>query len=307
MTQGASRHIKANRQRVYDIVASWVNQQLYPFESHYLDVDDGKMHYVDEGSGDVLLMLHGTPTWSFLYRHLIIGLRDHYRVITPDYLGSGLSDKPAEYSYRPEDQARNLRIFIQALNLRDITLVVHDFGGPIGLSYTLDHIENIRQLVLFNTWMWSLRGDRQMAFIASVLGSPFGRFLYQRMDIEFKVIIPSVFPTWSQVDQTIKDHYQKPMDDAFGKYIAWIYARELLQSSDWFNSLWGKRDALWDIPALLLWGMKDAAFGPSQLTRWQTVFSNAQTHAFPETGHFVQEEQGANLLPIIRQFLQTGS
>lgn len=285
-------------------VANWLDRQLYPFESHYVDVDDGRMHYVDEGSGATLLMLHGTPTWSFLYRHLITGLRDQYRVIAPDHLGSGLSDRPTDYSYRPADQARNLRAFIEALDLRDITLFVHDFGGPIGLSYALEHPENIRRLVLFNTWMWSLKGDRQTRITAGILGSGFGRLLYQYLDVEFRVIIPAVFPNWAQVDAAIQDHYRQPMDDTWGKTIAWMYARELMQSSAWFDSLWAKREVLQDVPALLMWGMQDQAFGPAQLTRWQTVLPQAVVHTLPDTGHFVQEEQGANLLPVIRAFLE---
>ncbi len=102
-------------------------------------------------------MVHGTPTWSFMYRHLIRDLSPRYRCIAPDHLGFGLSDRPAGWSYRPEDQARNLARLIETLGLKDLTLVVHDFGGPIGLAYALDHPENVRRLVLFNTWMWSFR------------------------------------------------------------------------------------------------------------------------------------------------------
>lgn len=285
-------------------MTSWPNRILYPFESKYVDVDDGRVHYVDEGCGETLLMLHGTPSWSFLYRHLISGLRDRYRVIAPDHLGSGLSEKPIGYSYRPVDQARNLRTFIEKLGLKDITLVVHDFGGPIGLSYAVDHIDNVRRLVLFNTWMWSLRGDRQTAIVASLLGSAFGRFMYRRLDAEFKVVVPSVFPNWSQVDPLIKEHYRKPVDEAHGTTIAWIYAREVLQSSEWFESLWAKHEVLRDVPALLLWGMKDQAFGPRQLARWRTVFSQLIIHELPRTGHFVPEEQGVSLVPIISEFLR---
>lgn len=284
-------------------MTAWLDRQMYPFESHFLDVPDGKMHYVDEGNGDVILMLHGTPTWSFLYRHLILGLRDTYRVIVPDKLGFGLSDKPADYSYRPEDQARNIRAFIEALNLRDFTLVVHDFGGPIGLSYAIDHPENVRRLVIFNTWLWSLRDQRPTAMVARVLGSAFGRFLYRRLDVEFRVIVPMVYGDRSKLTPQIMAHYRGPFEDPMATYVAWVYARELLQSSDWFEGLWAKRDALRDMPALLLWGMKDAAFGSPQLERWQTVFAEPEIHTFPKTGHFVQEEQGPDLLPLIQTFL----
>lgn len=287
-------------------MTTWLDRQLYPFESRFLEVPDGRIHYVDEGSGDVILMLHGTPTWSFLYRHLIAGLRGQYRVIAPDHLGFGLSAKPADYSYRPEDQARNLRAFIQALDLPDFTLMAHDFGGPIGLSYAVDRPERVRRLILFNTWMWSLRDQRQTALLASVLGSGFGRFLYRKLNFEFNVIVPALFADRSKLTAEIKAHYLRPFDDPIATHVAWVQARELLQSSDWFDSLWAKRAALQNIPALLLWGMKDAAFGAPQLKRWQSVLTRAQVHPFSSTGHFVQEEQGADLVPFIESFLGGG-
>ncbi|HEU4368844.1 MAG TPA: alpha/beta fold hydrolase [Methylomirabilota bacterium] len=133
-------------------------------------------------------MVHGTPTWSFLYRHLVTGLRDRFRCVVPDHLGFGLSDKPPGSAYRPPDQARRLASFVDALGLRDMTLVVHDFGGPIGLAYALEHPENVRGLVLFNTWMWSLRGARQYERVDRVLSGRAGRFLYERLSFSVNVV-----------------------------------------------------------------------------------------------------------------------
>src|SRR5512146_856837 len=109
---------------------SWINQNEYPFQSHFLDLAPGRMHYVDEGQGETILMVHGTPTWSFLYRRLIKELSPDYRVVAPDHLVFGLSDKPESFSYLPRDHAGNLTCLIESLNLKGITLVVHDFGGP---------------------------------------------------------------------------------------------------------------------------------------------------------------------------------
>jgi haloalkane dehalogenase len=284
---------------------TWLNKEMYPFDSHRVTVPDGDIHYVDEGSGDVIVMVHGTPTWSFLYRHLITALRAQYRVIALDLLGSGLSDKPDGYSYRPEDQARNLQAFIQRLDLQDITLMVHDFGGPIGLSYAINHPRNVRRLVLFNTWMWSLKNDPQIALVGRLIGSKFGRFLYRHLDFEFKVIVPSVYADRSKLTPAIEAHYRAPFEkDENGTIdIAWIYARELLGSSDWFHTLWEQRDTIQDIPALLLWGMQDRAFGPPQLKRWRGVFTDAEIHELDDSGHFVQEEKGAEVAPIITDFL----
>lgn len=125
----------------------WLNPSLNPFPTHDLDTGSGRMHYVDEGEGAPIVMVHGTPSWSFLYRQLIRDLSGSYRCIAPDQLGFGLSDKPETFAYTPAAHAQNLERLIDTLGLKDIVLVVHDFGGPIGLSYALTHPENVRALI----------------------------------------------------------------------------------------------------------------------------------------------------------------
>lgn len=281
----------------------WLDRTEYPFEHHFINLNAGRMHYVDEGSGDPILMVHGTPSWSFLYRHLIKALRDKYRVIAPDHLGFGLSDKPADWSYCPEDQARNLRVFIERLGLKNIALMVHDFGGPIGLSYALDQPDNVRRLVIFNTWMWSLKGERSVEMAGRLLGGAVGRSLYQRFAFSVNMLLPKLYGDRSKLTPAIHDHYRRPMDDPQARTATWVYARELLQSSGWYEELWSRRDRLSHISALLIWGMKDAAFGPAYLKRWQTVFPNAQTLIYPDAGHFVQEEVRDAPVPALRAFL----
>ncbi len=141
--------------RSLDIDPSWIDREHYPFAPHYVDLPDGRMHYVDEGHGPVIVMVHGTPTWSFMYRHLIAGLAPHFRCIVPDHIGFGLSERPLPYTLTTADHARNLHLLIEQLGLRDVTLMVHDFGGPIGLGYAIDHPENVRAQIITNTWLWS--------------------------------------------------------------------------------------------------------------------------------------------------------
>src|SRR5688572_2825134 len=117
---------------------SWLDEQAYPFQSRWLDVGPGQVHYVDEGEGPTLLFVHGTPTWSFEYRHVIKALSKKFRCVAPDQLGFGLSDRPADFDYSPESHAKSLRTFVDKLQLRDFVLVVHDFGGPIGLPLALE-------------------------------------------------------------------------------------------------------------------------------------------------------------------------
>ena len=129
----------------------WLEERDYPFESRFLEVDGGRLHYVDEGEGHPILMVHGQPTWSYLYRHLIRGLSPRFRCIAVDHIGFGLSDKPRDWSYTPAAHAANLARLVDHLDLAPLTLVVHDWGGPIGLGAALADTGRYRRFALLNT------------------------------------------------------------------------------------------------------------------------------------------------------------
>jgi haloalkane dehalogenase len=261
------------------------------------------MHYVDEGQGPILVMVHGTPVWSFLYRNFIKDLSKDFRCIVPDHLGFGLSDKPANASYRPQDLARNLAEFIERLGLRDITLIVHDFGGPIGLSYALDHPEQVTRLVLFNTWMWPLNDEKYAVQAGKLFGGTFGKLLYTRFNISPRVLYPSVFGDKTKLRRDIQHQYIQATSTPDERIAMWTFARELIGSSEWYQYLWERRERIANKPALVLWGMKDTAFRPAQLERWKALLTNARIIEFPTAGHFVQEEEPEQAIAAIRAFL----
>jgi haloalkane dehalogenase len=281
------------------VTPTWIDRVEYPFASHWLDVGPGRVHYVDEGRGAPVLMVHGTPTWSFLYRHLIKALRGRFRCVAPDHLGFGLSDRPARWSYRPQDQARNLARLVDRLDLRDFTLVVHDFGGPIGLSYAIDHPERVSRVVLFNTWMWSFKNDRRFRLLGRMLGGRLGRVLYERFAFSVRVVLRRAIADRSRYTPEVERHYLHPLDG----HATWVYARELLGSSVWYDALWQRRERLGPIPALLAWGMKDPAFA-AFLPRWRGVFDLAQVIELPDCGHAPPEERAPELVPFLVQFLE---
>ena len=282
---------------------AWLDRALYPFISRWFESSDGRMHYVDEGSGPPVVFIHGTPTWSFMYRHLIARLAPRHRVIAVDHLGFGLSDKPASAPYEPRDHMRRLLALLDGLRISGATLVVHDFGGPIGLGAALARPDLADRLVLFNTWMWAVDDDPTIARGARVAGSWLGRLLYRHLNFPVKVLMPKAVADRSVLTPEIHRHYAGPLATPDERMGAWGCARALLGAGPWYEQLWAQRHALREKPMLLVWGMKDPAFGPSYLDRWRREFPDAQVHAIPSSGHFVPEEASMEVAPLLEQFV----
>ncbi|MEM9329375.1 MAG: alpha/beta fold hydrolase [Bacteroidota bacterium] len=167
---------------------SWIDTALYPFESRYVRLEAGNMHYVEEGHGRTLLFVHGTPTWSFLYRDFIKALSKSYRCIAIDHLGFGLSEHPDLLPGTPQWHAKNLSEFMRKMDLQDITLVVHDFGGPIGLGAGIEQSERIQSVVLFNSWLWATAEEASARKIDKMLNSALGKFLYLNMNFSISLV-----------------------------------------------------------------------------------------------------------------------
>lgn len=283
-------------------VPSWLDRVEFPFTSRSFSLPAGRMHYIDEGQGRPLVMVHGTPEWSFAYRHLVKVLSPSYRCIAMDHLGFGLSDKPVGWSYLPQDHAANLAALIDSLNLDGITLVVHDFGGPIGLSYAIDHPERVRNLVVMNTWMWPLDDDPHFTG-SKLFHGALGRFLYEHLAFSARVMLPSAMGDKSKLTRSVHRHYLKPWRTAAERHGTWVLAREVIGSSAWYASLWQRRERIRDLPALILWGMKDFAFRQRELERMAAVFRTPQVKAYESYGHFLTEELGPDLAAEIALFL----
>jgi haloalkane dehalogenase len=282
----------------------WVDREAFPFESQFRHLDAGRVHYVDEGDPDAppVLMLHGNPTWSFLYRHVIRELADDYRCLALDYLGFGLSDKPLDFSYEPADHARVVTDFVEALGLEDLTLVVQDWGGPIGLDYATRYPTNVRALVVLNTWLWPVEDDRSMRLFSRVLGSRVGRLLIRRFNLFARWVMPAAYADRSRLTPDVHEQYLRPLSTPADREASWVFPRELLGSEVWLDSLWHRRDAIADKPALFAFGMQDAAFAGT-LPRWRGLFPDARVVEYDDAGHYLQEEKGPELGREIRAFL----
>jgi haloalkane dehalogenase len=269
---------------------------------------DGEMHYVDEGSGPPILFVHGTPTSSYEFRHLIAALSKRHRCIAPDHLGFGDSSRPPSFAYTPEAHAAVLREFVERLGLDDFTLVVHDFGGPIGLPLATDHPSHpphVRRLILLNTWAWPLDGDPKMARGARFIGGAIGRLLYRYANASLRLIMPSAYGDRTKLTPAIHRRYLDVFRDRDARVLVLhALAASLLGSRAHYQSLLDRIERLNAMPVLIIWGMKDSAFQPYQLERWRRLLPDAQVETIAGAGHWPHEEEPARVIEAIERFLQ---
>jgi len=285
----------------------WVDREEFPFTSRIFRVNGHALACVDEGEGTPLLMLHGNPTWSFMYRYLIRHLCDDYRCIAPDYIGFGLSDKPMEWDYRVSHHAEMIHRLIRTLQMDRFFLVVHDWGGPIGFRYALQFPEQIAGMVITNTWMWRVDQYEKMVLFSRVMGSPIGKYLITRLNVFPKIILPSVVGKPKNLLVEHYRHYTAPFSVPSQRHGVWMFPREILSAGEWLKDLWESRHLLTDIPKLFLWGMRDPAFTRRVLNRWIRTFPEAAVYCLDDIGHYVPEEAKERLVPPIRRFLKRQS
>lgn len=287
-------------------VPEWLDREAFPFASQWLQTSAGRVHYVDEGprEGEVVLLVHGTPTWSFEYRHVIPVLARTRRVIAVDHLGFGLSERPRDFEYTPEAHSRVLGEVIERLELTRLALVVHDYGGPIALPLAAAQPERITSLVVINSWMWPLGEDPEMLRAAKVAGSWFGRLLYRWFNASQRLIMPSAYAERSKLTPRIHAQYlalfRRPADRVL---VLWALARALLASAPALARLWDARRRLASIPALVLWGLGDRALPPKVLARWRQALPQARVQELAGVGHWPHEEAPEQVARALDEFL----
>ncbi|HEX4000436.1 MAG TPA: alpha/beta fold hydrolase [Pirellulales bacterium] len=294
----------ADRERLPE--ADW--RALYPFGSRFLRVAAGQYHYLDEGAGKPLLLVHGNPTWSFHWRNLIAAWRGRHRIVAPDHLGCGLSDKPATFDYRLSSHIANLSRLVDELDLRDATLVAQDWGGAIGLGAVLRSPERFSRLVLFNTGAfraprmpWRIRICRTPG-VGPVLVrglNGFSRAALRMAVAHPERLTPAVragylFPydSWRNriaIDRFVHDIPMRPSHPSYGQLVEIERGLPLLA----------------DRPTQLIWGMRDWCFTPWFLERFIEIFPAAEVHRVPDAGHWVVEDACEQIVPLVERFLQT--
>lgn len=285
---------------------SWVDREAFPFASRFVETSFGRVHYLDEGAreGEVVLLVHGTPSWSFEYRHLIPLLARGRRVIAVDHLGFGLSERPEGFDYSPEAHTAVLREVVAKLGLERFSLVVHDYGGHIALPLAVAEPERISRLVVLNSWMWHLAEDPQVAQGARLFGSWLGRFLYRWLNASLRLLMPFGFAVRSRLTPQIHSQYLAPFRCRDARVrVLWALAHALLASRESFEQLWQARASLATIPSLIVWGRGDRALPVSALERFRQALPQASVQELAGVGHWPQEEAPEEVARLLDGFL----
>ena len=280
----------------------WLDKKEYPFNSNYFNVNGHQMHYIDEGQGETILFIHGTPSWSFDFRNVIKSLSKNYRCIAIDHVGFGLSDKPEFYDYSTQNHSWTLEKFVLDLGLKNINLVLHDFGGPIGLDFAIRNSQLIKRITVLNSWLWSSEGDPKYLKLKRILKSPLLPFLYKYLNFSAKYILPSSFGD-SKLSTKMKAQFTRPFENRKQRNGTLAFAHSLLNDQEWFEQLWNKRPSISQIPILFVWGMKDPVLSNLCLEKFSEGFPNSKTVEIETAGHFPQEEQPQQVADAIRHFL----
>jgi haloalkane dehalogenase len=283
---------------------SWVSEELFPFTSRYLDVAGHRVHYVDEGEGPTLLMLHGNPTWSFVYRDVITALRGEFRCVALDYPGFGLSEAAAGYRYLPEEHAEVTGGLVEALDLTDVTLVAQDWGGPIGLHVAERSPQRFSALVLANTWAWPVNGDLHFEAFSRVMGGVVGRALIRRLNVFVNLMIPAGHRrrTLSPAEM---QHYRAALSTSQRRHASAVLPWSITGSRDFLRDVADNLGALAHLPALIVWGDADIAFRARERQRWEQTLPHHTTVAIAGAGHYVQSDAACEVADAIRAWHRT--
>lgn len=291
-----------------------VSKALYPFESHFADLGGLKAHYVAEGepSGDTLVMVHGNPTWSFYYRDLIKDLSRDHRVIAPDHIGCGKSDKPGDdrYAYTLSRRVDDLEAILdQAGATEDLTLVLHDWGGMIGMAFAVRHPARIKRLVLLNTAAFHLPRSRSFHWqLKLARDTRLGAFLVRRFNA-FSWTAARVCVKRKPLSPEVKAGYLAPYDNWDNRIATLRFVQDIPLAAadpgfDLISEVQAALPSFNDRPVLICWGDKDFVFDHHFLVEWRRLLPSAEVHRFADCGHYVLEDATEEITALVRGFLK---
>jgi len=281
-------------------------RELYPFTPKTISHDGVKQSYVDEGSGHALVMVHGNPTWSFFFRDMIKSYRDSFRCIVPDHVGCGLSDKPQTYPYTLKTHADNLeRLIDHALpNGEPVSLVLHDWGGAVGMRWATRWPKRVKRIVAMNTAAWnSLDAPKRILLCRwPVIGDVAvrGFNLFARLATSQTTVKP--------LSAAVRAGYLRPYDSWANRVAVLRFVRDIpvspaVPSYAELADIEAKFGELRDVPAYFPWGARDWCFTTKFLPKWRGYFPNSRENVYEDAGHYLLEDAGDRIIPAVREFL----
>jgi haloalkane dehalogenase len=279
-------------------------RDLYPFRTSRLPLDGGALSYVDEGGGPPVVMVHGNPTWSFYYRRLIAALSDDHRVVVPDHMGCGLSDKPENYPYTLAQHTANLGALIDHLGLATVDLVIHDWGGAIGMGWATRHPERVRRIIVLNTAAFL---SPRLPWRIAVCRYPlFGDLAVRGLNAFAGAAV--FMAVERSLDPQVRQGFLLPYDSWANRVAIQRFVRDIPMSPR--HPTWAVVDAvdrelvnLREKPMLILWGGKDWCFDDHFLAGWLARFPMAEAVRFDDAGHYVLEDAHEAIVPRVVRFL----
>ena len=282
----------------------------FNFAPHYYRVNGFEMHFVDEGRGEPIVLIHGDPTWGYLYRTFIPILSQHRRCIVPDHMGMGKSGIPRErYPYRLRHHIENLEALMLHLDLHNTTLVLHDWGGPVGLGFATRHPDRIKRLVLMNTWACAPWPGAPFPRLIELIRSERGeKFILERNGY----LEPALLGTTHRpqnLTKTVLDAYRAPYPTPESRLALLCWSRDIpFQETDpSYPEMKRVEEGLvrfTGTPTLLVWGMRDPVLPESVLRTWQRTYPQATTAEIEDASHFLQEDAPERIVPCIEEFLE---
>jgi haloalkane dehalogenase len=286
-------------------------KKYYPFTGRYLDLDGLRYHYLDEGEGPLVVMVHGNPSWSFYYRDLVLALRDRFRCIVPDHIGCGFSDKPGDerYDYTLSRRVDDLERLLEHVGgSGKVTLVLHDWGGMIGMAWAARHPERVGRLVILNTAAFHLPAEKKFPPALRICrDTRLGAFLVRGFNA-FSLAASFVGCKRHPMPAKLRRAYRLPYDSWQNRIATLRFVQDIPlkpgdRNYDLVSGVASSLEKFRDLPMLICWGERDFVFDRHFLAEWVRRFPEALVHSFPDAGHYILEDAAEEVIPLVSEFL----
>jgi haloalkane dehalogenase len=279
---------------------AWLPHQEYPFQSRFLELEGDRVHYIDEGSGPVLLFVHAGPSWSFVFRGVVARLRGRFRCVSLDFPGSGLSSAAAGFEVTLASSSRVLERFVNALDLRDVTLVAHDIGGPVAIDTFSRMAERLQGVAVTGSFAWPLRDYPSIARMLRLVGGP----VVGAVDASTNLIARSTARFGlGDLSRAGRAAYRGPFRDRRVRRNARSMLGQAARSDAFLAGVQARLvETMGGLPALIVWGEKDPTRKQGWPARWEQVLPRARSHVIRGARHFPQMNAPEEVAALLEEW-----